>query len=236
MSAFLSDIELYFAPAGANADNLLILLDEEAKHCARVMRHKPGDMVYCTDGKGNLYTTEVAEISSQSVTLNMQSRVQYPNRLGQMTVVLPVLRSPDRMEFALEKCTELGVTRFMVYAADRSVAKGMKTERWEKIVHAAMKQSLQMYLPVISTPGKLKDVLKVSSNEGAEVVYFHQQTEIQLKDHSFASPHYLVFGPEGGFSENELYLLSGYNGLQLTSNRLRAETAITSALAAIVLK
>jgi len=236
MSASLSDIELYYAHSGADANNCILLHDDEAKHCARVMRHKPGDKVYCTDGKGTVYTTQFIEAGTHTVTLSLQKKETSPNRFQGITAVVPVLKSPDRMEYALEKCTELGVTRYLMYTADHSVAKGMKKERWEKIVLAAMKQSLQVYLPVISTAGKLKDVLRMARDEGAVSVYFHQHAEVALKEYSIHTPHYLIFGPEGGFSENELSLLDECTGIRLTTNRLRAETAITSVIAAIVLK
>lgn len=225
---FLSDIELYYTPFENVKGNTLSITGEECKHITRVMRHQVGDKLYVTDGKGSIYLTEISSAEKSEVLCDIKETSLYDEQLPNITICIPRLRSQDRFEFALEKCIELGITNFIVYTADRSVAKGEKLDRWNKIALSAMKQSLRSFIPKIEYEKSLSKILNRESN----IVYFDQNSENLFKENisqiKLNNSNVFIFGPEGGISEKELELLNDKCNYQLTGNRLRAETAITT--------
>lgn len=233
-STFLSDTELYYAAPGEIEGNLITLSADESSHIIRVMRHRTGDNIYITDGKGEIFLSVITEIEKNSVKAERVSCLTYENNLANVFFCIPKLKSADRFEFALEKCVELGITGFIIYDAEKSLVKGNKTERWQKIVISAMKQSLRSYLPVINTAGSLKEIMQL---EGKKVI-FDQNAEkhIQQVEISSEMNYYFIFGPEAGFSGREADLVAGAAKYRLTPNRLRAETATAAAASAIALK
>ena len=199
------------------------------------MRHSVGDELYVTDGKGTIYKTSIIETCSNTVTLRIIKRIQYANQFENITFCLPRLKSNDRFEFAMEKCIEIGITNFIVFNSERTIAKGEKLERWNKIALAAMKQSLRSYLPNIRF---VKSFNQLNEFDGKKYI-FDQNAEIKLTDMfadgSFAEDKkkYFIFGPEGGLSEGEITAIRNYELISLTPNRLRSETAIVTAAALI---
>lgn len=232
---FLSDIELYYTPEEFITEKTLTIKGDECKHIARVMRHKPGDNLYVTGGTGDIHFTEIDSLEKNEIICRIIETHKYEEELPEVTICIPRLKSQDRFEFALEKCVELGVTKFLIYTADRSVAKGEKLERWNKVTLAAMKQSLRSFLPEIKYKKSLSELLQT---EG-EIIYFDQKSKTLFKDKKSelkqnGKSFFLVFGPEGGLSEKELELfVKNGTSCQLTQNRLRAETAIITAVSSV---
>lgn len=230
---FLSDTELYYTePDNVTADKVVIAGDE-VKHILNVMRHKQKDIIYVTNGEGKIYRSEILDYTKSAMVCKILEIIKYKNEFENIVVCIPRLKSPERFEFAIEKCVELGAVRFLVYDADRSIARGAKIERWEKIGLAAMKQSLRSFQPEFDYSKSIKDILK---NEG-EFIWFDQNSDKNwkeiskndlIKDDKIC---YLIFGPEGGFSEKETEFLMKHQSYRLTLNRLRAETAIITAVA-----
>ncbi|MGE5497533.1 MAG: RsmE family RNA methyltransferase [Syntrophothermus sp.] len=233
-STFLSDTELYYAAPGEIEGNLITLSADESTHIIRVMRHRAGDNIYITDGTGNIFLSRITETGKNSVKAEKVNCLTYENNLANVIFCIPKLKSTDRFEFALEKCVELGITGFMVYDAEKSLVKGNKPERWQKIAVSAMKQSLRSYLPVISSAGSLKEIMQL---EGKKVIFDQNaQKHISQAETGTAENYYFIFGPEAGLSRNEQELVEGAEKYRLTPNRLRAETAAAAAASAIALK
>jgi 16S rRNA (uracil1498-N3)-methyltransferase len=239
-SDFLSNVELYFVPRTKTTDprsdseEIITLSGEEFNHVVRVMRHDTGDELFVTDGEGNIFRCRINSISKLSLELTKEETMRYTNKYANITFCLPKLKSPDRFEFALEKCVELGITNFIVYDADKSIAKGDKTDRWSKILISAMKQSLRSYLPAISA---VKNLEKISLLEGEKII-FDQEAELKFTDFNtdLQKKYFFIFGPEGGFSSRELLTLKSAMKFSLTPNRLRAETAVISAASILAMK
>lgn len=227
MSIFLSDIELYFS---CNAiGNTIEIADEEFHHIKDVMRHKIGDEVFVTDGKGVIYKTEIERFDKKNLSAKIISITKYPNHLSNITFCIPRLRSTDRFEFALEKCVELGITNFIVFDSQRTVAKGEKLDRWQKIVLAGMKQSLRAWLPSVKYS---KSVKEISELEGKKFLFDQnaEQTLSSIINYQLSiRKSFFIFGPEGGFSSEECRVMSDKLKVKLTENRLRSETAVVTA-------
>ena len=227
--AFLSDVELYFSENVSG--NSIEVSGEEFHHIKDVMRHRIGDEIFVTDGKGVIYKTEIERFDKKSLSAKINSSTSYSNHFSNITFCIPRLRSADRFEFALEKCVELGITSFIIYDSQRTVAKGEKLERWQKIALAAMKQSLRAWLPNVAY---CKSVSELVQLEGKKFFFDQNATDtlqnyLVFNHQSLITNHYFLFGPEGGFSEEELRIANGELRIKLTENRLRSETAVVTA-------
>jgi len=229
--AYLSNIELYYTSIPVN-NNLIKIDGEEQHHIIDVMRHTENDIIYVTHGTGIIYKSTITAINKNEITCEIVEVFNYDNKFPNVCFCIPRLKAPDRFEFALEKCVELGITNFIVFDSLRTVAKGEKIDRWQKIVLSAMKQSLRSWLPKISY---VKNVSHLIQNN-TSIVLFEQSAELSFTDfctisrESFTSDKFnFVFGPEGGFEEKEIMELGKCEIVKLTENRLRSETAIISA-------
>lgn len=224
---FLSDIELYYSlPENISGKDVLIK-GEEVKHITRVMRHTPGDIMYVTNGEGKIFKSVIKELQKDTVHLNTIEEYNFENKFNNVNFCIPKLKSNERFEFALEKCVELGITNFIIYESSRSITKGEKADRWNKILVSAMKQSLHSYLPVIKGITTLRKLLSFSG----EKIIFEQHSDKSFKEFEFlkSEEYYFIFGPEGGLSPEEINLFDTSNIYNLASNRLRSETAIIKA-------
>ncbi len=240
----LSDIELYYSPEKIE-NNLIKVTGEEYHHVKDVMRHKLNDEIFITNGKGSIYKTIIEQVDKKIIASRIVEEFKFPNKLENVTFCIPRLKSSDRFDFALEKCVELGIAKFIVFESERTIAKGDKTDKWEKHLIAAMKQSLRAWLPKISYVKNYYELMKL---DGKKII-FEQNSEVSFDDflkseYSLLTTQcYFIFGPEGGLTNEEcrVELASQKVGseecrVKLTDNRLRSETAIVSTAAMLSLK
>jgi len=195
------------------------------------MRHKIDDEIFVTDGCGKIFTCKIVEASKAFFSVEILSYEAYQNKYENIFFCIPKLKNPERFEFALEKCVEVGITNFIIFESMRTVAKSDKVERWEKILLAAMKQSLRSYLPKIHSLTNFKNILALDGTK----ILFEQNAKKKLSELKLAKDkkYYFIFGPEGGLDKKEIELAGGNSFYQLTENRLRSETAIVFAAAQI---
>lgn len=233
---YLSDIELYYTTK-INS-NKIELNGDEFKHACKVMRHSVGDVLHITDGNGNYFETIISTISNNSILANIKKRKSYTNTFSNIYFCFPRLKSVDRFEFEIEKLVELGITNFVIFNSERTIPKGEKLERWNKIALASMKQSLRTYLPKFEY---LSSLVKVNLLNGEKLILDQKGEcslisylkEIKAKPSNIS--YCFIFGPEGGLSQNEMDLIKNNRILALTNNRLRAETAVIVAATTITL-
>jgi 16S rRNA (uracil1498-N3)-methyltransferase len=219
----LSNIELYYS-SGGNNHNQILIEGEDYNHIIKVMRHSEQDIIYITDGKGNIYEAQLNNISKHSLSAEPIRTYHYENLKQNSYFCLPKLKNAYRFEFALEKCVELGITNFIIFDSKRTISKGEKSDRWIKILISAMKQSLRSYLPKIKIVKSLKDIFSL---QGVQIG-FEQNSSKQFNDLKIIPDvnYYYIFGPEGGLDKDELELFDPENIYNLADNRLRSETAI----------
>ena len=221
---FLSNIELYYFPNFDESNNLIYFDGEELYHAVKVMRNKNGDILYVTNGKGLIAETEIIETSNIKAVLRISKVYKYINPYPNITFYIPNLKNSDRLEFALEKCIELGITNLIIYNSDRAIGKGIKIDRLNKIAISAMKQSLHSYLPNISFNNSLintkfiTELIILDQESNTNFVNFFGKLDKNEK-------YTLLIGPEGGLSDRELLILNKGTKLNLAPNRLRSVTA-----------
>ena len=204
---YLSNIELYYTLPSNCEEHQIRIEGDEFNHIVKVMRHSVNDLIHVTDGVGHIFECEVNKLSKELLILNIKKIYSYKNEYPNIIFCIPKLKNPERFEFALEKCTELGITNFIVFESSRTVSKANKIDRWNKIVLSAMKQSLRSYLPQISILNSLSEIL---AQEGKKII-FEQNAEVKFEN-KFINPskkYFLIFGPEGGLSEEEISNFEG---------------------------
>lgn len=234
LNKYLSDVQMYYSTTVNIPENEIIVDGDECKHILSVMRHSLGDEIYLTNGQGSIFSSQISAISNKEIKATILKEFNYHNPNKNIIFCLSLLKNPDRFEYALEKCTELGITEFIIYRAKKSLAKSFKQERWEKISLAAMKQSLRAFRPNINYADGLENIrdlegTKILLDQSAERKFCYDKFSINEK-------YYVIFGPEGGFHQDETGLFRNENFFSLTENRLRSETAIILAAGLINLK
>lgn len=227
----LSNIELYYSHLCDLKSRIITIAGGECNHILNVMRHKINDEIYITNGKGQIFKSRVIEINKENVEARILNEFKFEERFHNITFCIPVLRNSDRFEFAIEKCTELGVTKFIFYKAKRSVPKIINQLRVEKILIAAMKQSLLSWLPQWKYTNSMKDLELIM----AKKIIFEQNSEVYFSRELLKPEinYLLIFGPEGDFIIEELNELNSFEKYKLAENRLRTETAIIKAASLI---
>jgi 16S rRNA (uracil1498-N3)-methyltransferase len=225
----LSNIELYYSSAQNISANKIKVDGDEFSHITKVMRHSINDQLYVTNGDGKIFSGNISKINKTDLELNIENAFIFENKFKNIFFCIPKLKNNDRFEFALEKCTELGFTNYLVFDSERTISKSIRISRWNKILLSAMKQSLNSFLPSIKVL-HFNDILKL---EGEKIGF--EQNSGNMFNISFNRElkYYLIFGPEGGLSGEELFNFEKRNIFKITDKRLRTETAVITAASII---
>ena len=218
----LSNIELYYTSPEFVKGEELILQGEELHHAINVMRNNVGGIIYVTDGEGIIFKTEIKSISKKLLSALILEKKEYSNKAGNLWFCIPVLKNPDRLKFAFEKSVELGITNFILFTSKHTISKKVNPEKFQKTTLAAMKQSLRAFLPKIIS-SNYNDIINLDGNK---IIFDQNVKPIFDGNLNISQPTYFLFGPEGGFDENEIEAIDLEYRFNLASNRLRSETAI----------
>ncbi len=232
-------MNIFYAPPSQVNAGIIELTDQEATHVSKVMRAREGDEIVIVDGQGGRYEGPIRRITNKSVQVEVVNtrKVEQPD--PQLVLGMGIIKKRDRLEFAVEKAVELGVSQITLFRSERTVKENVRMDRLESIAVSAMKQSLRAWLPDIT----LFRSLDVLLDYFPEVVCLaaHEKVGMENQEVEFKSMEankiLLLVGPEGGFSPAEVELLRGRD-VQLVSlgtNRLRTETAAVAFLSQFLL-
>jgi 16S rRNA (uracil1498-N3)-methyltransferase len=201
---------------------------EDSKHC-KVLRLKNGDTVYLTDGKGNLHRAEIVDNNYLCTKVKIvETFREYNKRPFYLHIGIAPTKSPDRFEWFVEKATEIGIDEISPIICERSEKMHLKTERLEKIIESACKQSFSAYLPKINQPRPFNELINNSAQSQKFIAFCNATDRSELKTSCLPhKPAMVLIGPEGDFSENEIELAKKYQFLPISlgNSRLRTETA-----------
>ena len=218
--------------------NHAFLVGAHADHLTRVLRARVGQEFDITAGN-EVRRGRLTAISADRVEFELGEQIPISPNV-QVTLLLSIFKF-DRMEWAIEKCTELGVARIVPVIARRTeahlaAAADKRVERWRRIVLQAAEQSRRSLVPEVGLPLKLKDASALPG--GIRIVLSEVETEVKLKD-LLQSPSdgeiLIALGPEGGWTNEELttFREAGWSSASLGSTILRAETAAIAAMAIV---
>jgi 16S rRNA (uracil1498-N3)-methyltransferase len=201
----------------------------ESQHITRVLRKKEGAILWITNGKGLLFESEIVQAYDKKCKVKIRSVIsKKSNRNYYLQIAIAPTKNMDRMEWFVEKATEIGVDEISFIFCEHSERKVVKTERLEKVMIAAMKQSAQYVLPKLTEPMTFSKFLK-SDFEGQRFIAHCEETERKLFKHVIepTGKIQILIGPEGDFSTKEIEsaLKKGFKPVTFGENRLRTETA-----------
>jgi 16S rRNA (uracil1498-N3)-methyltransferase len=208
----------------------------ESQHIIQSLRKKTGDVLQITNGRGCLFSAEIVSLK-KAVTVKLTSLIRELQPQSELTIAVAFIK-PSRFEFILEKGTELGVRRFIFFRSRYANYASSNTDRFEKILRSAMKQSLQLFMPEIQVFSKFDDFIEHCTDRYAEKFYAADAKSnsllgILLKNGLNSRSHIIAIGPEGGFTgeESDIFQHHHFLPVGLGPNRLRTETAAICASA-----
>lgn len=209
--------------------NEYTLPEEESKHCIKVLRLEAGDQVSLVDGKGGFYTCEIIQPNAKRCEVRcIEKKEHYGQRDFRVHIAIAPTKNIERIEWFLEKCTEIGIDEITPLLCEHSERKIIKPDRLEKVIVSAMKQSLKAYLPTLHPMTPFDDFVQ-ARREGVKCIA-HCDEGNKRSLHEIYSLHQnvtILIGPEGDFSchEIELALNRDFIPVTLGNSRLRTETA-----------
>lgn len=204
-----------------------ILPKDEFIHCIKVLRHKVKDVINVTDGKGNIYSAKIVDISKYKCAIQIISSIKKVLRKKNIHLVIAPTKSFNRMEWMIEKLTEIGISEISFVYSKNSERKKINLNRLEKKSISAMKQSNSFLKPVINEIISFKDFLN-KNLKYKEKFIAHIEAKKLLKDSiKYGDESIIIIGPEGDFSKEEIHLakIHKFKDISLGKNILRTETA-----------
>lgn len=234
-------MQQYFLNEELNINSTYELSKDDSNHIVKIMRKQKNDKVYVVFNKEIKYICTIVDNNVDKVLVTPYEQVDGSNELStKITVAIPPLKN-DKIEYLIQKLTELGVSNILLFNSERNIAKikkdkvDSKLNRWSKIVKEAAEQSKRNLIPDITYVDSLRDLIIFSEKYNHKVVAYEKESvnedNINLKNllHSNLNNKDViaVFGSEGGLSENEINILTenNFDVIGLGKRILRAETA-----------
>lgn len=219
-------MQLFYTPDIALNNELP---EEEAAHCLRVLRLSSGDKIELTDGKGSFYDAVIDSVTGKHCMVRIENSFSpQPLWKGHFHLAVAPTKNMERMEWLVEKATEIGVDEFSFLNCRFSERKVIKNERLEKIVVSAMKQSLKAVKPLLNPMTDFHKFVKMPFDGKKYIAHCYEGERHLLKEALRVGEDALVLiGPEGDFSTQEVEqaLAAGFEPISLGRSRLRTETA-----------
>jgi 16S rRNA (uracil1498-N3)-methyltransferase len=221
----------------------IIIAGEDVRHIVTVLRMKIGEELLLCDGQGNEYRVRITALGRTAVTTEIVGQEKHGIRLPRITLGQGLPKS-DKMDFIVQKATELGVSRIVPLVTERTIVKvkdeEKRTSRWQKIAREAAMQSNRPDIPKVDAVIAFKDFLRTLNPEAGTLLLLsweegREPVKNVLRRQSGVQTIVVLVGPEGGFStaEAELARAKGFHPVSLGPNILRTETAALAVLSMI---
>jgi 16S rRNA (uracil1498-N3)-methyltransferase len=207
-----------------------VLNREESRHAVKVLRLIAGEFIYLVDGKGGFYKAEIRQSDDEHCRVRIiETQQEYKKQFFHLHIAIAPTKSTDRIEWFLEKATEIGIHEITLLECFRSERRAVKPERLNKVLISAMKQSLKAYLPLLNEKTDFKTLLQNKYHGEKFIAHCNpSDSKLHLKNcYTSGKNAFLLIGPEGDFSpeEVELAIQNGFREISLGNSRLRTETA-----------
>jgi len=235
----------FYLPKKQIHDNYGSVEGQELEHLRKVLRLKPGDRITVFDDSGWEHEAVILSLSGAQGRIEILHSID-AQRESPLQITLAVgLTKGDKLDFVVEKATELGVQAIIPFSSAFSVPKlderkiAARTQRWQKIALSATKQCGRTRVPEIGALCSLQELLARSQPQAVKLFFWEKETERSLRQLHGQFPNartaLLTIGPEGGFSpeEAELARRCGFEWAHLGRRILRAETAAVTALSLV---
>ena len=220
-------------PSDIRVGQTIVLDEEESAHAVRVLRYTAGDTIHVADGCGNLYEARITNPHSKHCEAEIRNiEQQSKHHRGNVHIAVAPTKNIERMEWLVEKCTEIGVDKLTPLLCHYSERKVIRTDRLQKIILSAAKQSLSAYLPRLDELTPVRECILAADEKRKFIAHSSPWTDKrdlcqELKQSDVTASTIVLIGPEGGFSDDEVRLAMeyGFVPVSLGEARLRTETA-----------
>lgn len=227
-------MQLFYNPNIDKDTQQITFNKEESRHIVKVLRKKEGDTVYLTDGKGYLYTSKINIANDKKCLATIFGATEKElSRDYKLHVAIAPTKNNDRLEWFLEKATEIGIDEITPIITQNSERRVIKKERMEKIIQSAMKQALKFHLPRLNDAIPFSEFLNQKFEKKVYIAHCEEGEKKGMKE--LIQPKEsltILIGPEGDFSSEEIgqSLNGGCIPISLGKARLRTETAAVVAV------
>lgn len=203
------------------------LSPETSKHCIQVLRMQQGASIVLTNGAGLKYDAVILAADKKQTVVSLDNPVFCPRPEPLTTIAISFVKNPARMEWFLEKATEIGVSAVYPLIASRTERTHFKAERWENIIVSAMLQSRQVWKMKLHQPVDFSQLIQQKMAGLALIAHCEEGVKHSIASIEHAVARMILIGPEGDFSPEEIAaaLLRGFKPVSLGNTRLRTETA-----------
>ena len=231
-------MNVFYLPDAKNGT--MVMPEDESKHCVKVLRMAVGDRFCVTNGKGSLFDAQLVEAMPKHAVIQLDNeRPGYDNTPYNIEIAVAPTKLNERMEWFLEKATEIGIGRVRLFTSYHSERREANVERFRKVMIAAMKQSIKSNLPAIDEMVSFEHLVKQPFDGQKYIAWIDEGVTEQLCDlYQKGQNAIVLIGPEGDFSKEEVALAkqNGFVPVSLGEARLRTETAALVACHTLNLK
>ena len=226
----MKETRYFYVPDAANQTELPA---EEAMHALRVLRLKGGDEIFLMDGVGNFYRAQVTIAATRNCYYEILEQLPQERQWqGKVHLAIAPTKMLDRIEWMIEKATEVGVDEVSFLNCQFSERRLMKTTRLDKIAVSAVKQSHKAWKPVLNEMASFKSFIAQPIEGRKYIAHCYEEVPRsylfdELRDSSNTEDATVLIGPEGDFSIDEVKkaVEAGWKSVHLGKSRLRTETA-----------
>ena len=231
----------FYHPDSLTTDMQVQLASDALHHCANVLRLKAGASIVLFNGNGKEYACELVDVQKRQVTVLVETELGIDPQSPLVVHLAQGVSKGDRMEWVLQKATELGVTEITPIITERCNVKIDESRwlkkhlQWQKVLQGACEQSGRNTLPTLHEPVQLSAFTSQSTLQHRIILSPTAEKGIDALPAHHTHGFRLVIGPEGGLTDNEVHLLkeSGYQDLSFGPRILRTETAAISAISVL---
>src|ERR1700761_7220876 len=175
-------MQLFYTPDIDAASSTYFLNEEESKHCVRVLRLQTGDEIQLIDGLGNFYTAAITDAHPKRTQLRIVSiEKDFHKRNHYLHIAIAPTKNIERLEWFLEKATEIGIDEISLIITQRSERKEAKVERLDKIITAAIKQSIKAWHPILNEPVSLSSFMTKAFDGQKFIAHCEEGEKVSLK-------------------------------------------------------
>ena len=221
-------MELFYNENLLAHDESMTFGPEESRHLSKVLRKKVGELIRVTNGKGLEWKGQIISTDSRKAAAKKTGVTLHQKKIAPLHMAIAPTKSNDRLEWFLEKATEIGVTEITPLICDHSERKTIKPERMKKILVGALKQSAQYFLPQLNPLISFEALMKLDHPQTRLIAHCQNGNRIPLHQRGDLNDEILIMiGPEGDFSMREIKTAQNHSFTEITlsSQRLRTETA-----------
>ncbi len=210
-------------------ENFVVLNEENSKHIVQVLRMQVARQLKLTDGFGTIFLAEIIDAHKKKCTVKILERTLEEAPANKVCIAVSPVKNNSRLEWFLEKATEIGVTEIVLLICDRTEKQHIRMERLKGILISAMLQSQQAWLPILEEPKKYIEYIKsvVSANKFIAHCEEDKKTSLKQITNKPINQSTILIGPEGDFTPEEIAMAieNNFTPVALGNTRLRTETA-----------